>query len=105
MGRSDLAVASFDAQCFDGIRGRAQSSGVDEAEEYSLDIEYIFDGITGSPMDVTHDRALFTKQGIEQGTLTDVGRSCDRHGDTLLDRITETEAVGESFDLAGQFVK
>ena len=56
-------------------------------------------------MDITYDRTLFTEQGVEQSTLTDVSRSRNCYGDALLDRITETEAVGESFDLAGQFVK
>ena len=70
------------------VSGLTDACGIDETEGDTLQVDGVFDGVTGGAMYVGDDGAFLMKQPVEQSGFSYVGLADNGNGNALLDGLS-----------------
>ena len=83
---------------FEGVVRAADAGRVEEPENDPVDVGALFDDVARRAGDVRDHGPFFVEQAVEQGAFSDVRRSDDGYGDSLLDGVAERKRAAQGVD-------
>ena len=83
------------ADILNRIRSLAQAGRVDEAKLQTVDIQAIFNSISGCAGDITDDSFFFAKQRVQQRGLACIDGTDNGNRNAVFDSIAQLERVNE----------
>ena len=90
-GLGNLLVGAFDPQRFDGVCRMADAGSIDETEGDPVDVDRIFDHVACGTVNIGNNRFLLVQKQVQQGGLSGISFTDDRHRNTILNRIAQLE--------------